>query len=150
VLVGDVELGRDCGVWYTAVLRGDGDRLVVGDESNIQDGCVLHTDPGLPIGVGRRVTVGHRATLHGCTIDDEVLVGIGAVVLNGAHVHSGSLLAAGTVVPEGVEVPPGSLVAGVPGRVRRQTTQDELDMIERNAAQYVALKVRHSDSTGTP
>jgi carbonic anhydrase/acetyltransferase-like protein (isoleucine patch superfamily) len=144
VLVGDVDLGRDCGVWYTAVLRADGDRVVVGEESNVQDGCILHADPGLPVVLGRRVTVGHRAVLHGCTVDDDVLVGMGAVVLNGAHVHSGSLLAAGTVVPEGMEVPPDSLVAGVPGRVRRQTTDAEREMIVRNAAEYVALKMRHA------
>lgn len=146
VVVGDVELGRDCGVWYAAVLRADGDRMVVGDQSNVQDGCVLHTDPGFPITVGRRVTVGHRAVLHGCTIEDDVLVGMGALVLNGAHVHPGSLLAAGTVVPEGMVVPAGSLVAGVPGRVRRQTTDAERELIARNAAEYVVRAAQHARS----
>lgn len=145
-VVGAVDVGRDCSIWYTAVVRADGDRIIIGDESNIQDGCVLHADPGYPVVVGQRVTIGHRAVLHGCTVDDDVLVGMGALVLNGAHVQSGSLLAAGTVVAEGMVVPPGSLVAGLPGRVRRPTTDVEREMIVRNAAQYVIRSVQHADS----
>lgn len=146
IVVGDVHLGRDSSVWYNAVLRADGDRIVIGDETNVQDGCVLHADPGLPIGIGQRVTVGHRAVLHGCTVEDDVLVGMGALVLNGARIETGSLLAAGTLVPEGMIVPPGFLVAGVPGRIRRPVTGTERDMIARNAAEYLARARQHDEA----
>lgn len=102
-------------VWYGAVLRADGDRIVVGEESNLQDGCVLHADPGLPVTIGRRVSVGHRAVLHGCTVADDVLVGMSATVLNGARIGPDCIIAAGTVVLEDAAIPAGSLVAGVPG-----------------------------------
>lgn len=144
VLVGDVEIGAGAGVFYTSVIRGDGDRIVVGAESNIQDGCVLHSDPGLPVTVGARVTVGHRAVLHGCTVEDDVLIGMGAAVLNGATVGSGSIVAAGAVVLEGTVVPPNSLIAGVPGKVRRETTEAERRAIAANAKTYCGLISRHA------
>ena len=142
-LVGDVHLSEGASVWYGAVLRADGDRVVVGADSNIQDGAVLHADPDLPVTVGRRVSVGHRAVLHGCTVEDDVLVGMGALVLNGARIGAGSLVAAGAVVPQGVEVPPNSLVAGVPGKVRRETTEHERRDIVENALSYLTLTERH-------
>ncbi len=142
-VVGRVELAEDASVWFGAVLRGDGDRIAIGSGSNVQDGCVVHADPGLPVLVGRDVTVGHRAVLHGCTVEDDVLVGIGAIVLNGARIGSGSLVAAGTVVLEGTVVPPGSLVAGVPGKVRRPTTAAERQELRDNARRYVALAGRY-------
>lgn len=142
-LIGDVDLRSGASVWYAAVVRADGDLIVIGEQSNVQDGCVLHADPGLPVRIGQRVTVGHRAVLHGCCIDDDVLVGMGALILNGAHVHSGSIVAAGAVVPEGTEVPPNSLIAGVPARIRRDTSTEERQMIARNAAEYVVLKAQH-------
>ncbi|MDQ7904653.1 gamma carbonic anhydrase family protein [Phytohabitans sp. ZYX-F-186] len=120
------------------MLRGDGDEIRIGRDSNVQDGCVLHTDPGFPVTVGERVSVGHRAVLHGCTVEDGVLVGIGAVVLNGARIGTGSLIAAGAVVLEGTTIPPNSLVAGVPARVRRETTGPERTRIVENAIEYVA------------
>lgn len=137
-LVGPVSLAAESSIWFGAVLRADGDTISVGERSNIQDGCVLHTDPGFPVFVGARVSVGHRAVLHGCRIEDDVLVGMGAVVLNGVRVGSGSLLAAGTVLLEGTDVPERSLVAGVPGKVRRQLTDDEVDRVRGNARAYVA------------
>lgn len=143
-VVGRTELAERASVWFGTVLRADGDRIVVGPGSNIQDGCVAHADPGLPVVVGRDVTVGHRAVLHGCTIEDEVLVGMGAIVLNGACIGSGSLVAAGTVVLEGTQIPPGSLVAGVPGKVRRPTTDDERAGIVDNARRYVQLAARYA------
>lgn len=142
-VVGDVSLAARSSVWYTAVLRGDGDAIRLAEESNVQDGCILHADPGLPVTIGRRVSVGHRAVLHGCTVEDDVLVGMGAMVLNGARIGSGSLVAAGTVVLEGTEVPPNSLVAGVPGKVRRETTEAERRHILENAVGYVAKAERH-------
>jgi carbonic anhydrase/acetyltransferase-like protein (isoleucine patch superfamily) len=142
-LVGDVELSDGASVWYGAVLRADGDRVQVGPDSNIQDGAVLHADPDLPVTVGRRVSVGHRAVLHGCAVEDDVLVGMGALVLNGARIGSGSLVAAGAVVLEGFQVPPNSLVAGVPGKVRRATTELEHRDIVKNAMSYLRLTERH-------
>lgn len=137
VLVGDVSVGPEASVWYTAVLRGDGDSITVGPRSNVQDGCVLHADPGFPLRVGAGVSVGHRAVLHGCTVDDDVLVGMGAIVMNGARVGSGTIIGAGAVISAGVEVPPRSLVLGVPAKVRREVADDELAEVLANAATYV-------------
>lgn len=142
-LVGDVHLGDAASVWYGGVLRADGDRIDIGAGSNLQDGCVVHADPGRPVTVGSDVSVGHRAILHGCTVEDGSLVGMGAVVLNGARIGRGSLIAAGTVVREGMEVPPGSLVAGVPGQVRRQLTPEDAEALLANARDYRALTERH-------
>lgn len=138
-LAGAATVGPEASVWYACVVRADGDAISVGARSNVQDGCVLHADPGLPLSIGTGVSVGHRAVLHGCTIEDDVLVGMGAVVLNGATVGAGSLVAAGTVILEGAVIPPGSLVAGVPGKVRRETTEEERAGIRENADGYVAL-----------
>jgi carbonic anhydrase/acetyltransferase-like protein (isoleucine patch superfamily) len=143
VLVGDVDVGKDASVWYGAVIRADGARITIGDASNIQDGCVVHTDPGLPVTIGARVTVGHRVVLHGCVIEDDVLIGMGAMVMNGAVVGRGSLVAAGAVVLEGTTIPPGSLVAGLPGKVRGETSSAQQRDISANARTYVDLKARH-------
>ncbi|MGH8869643.1 MAG: gamma carbonic anhydrase family protein [Actinomycetes bacterium] len=137
VLVGDVSLGSEASVWYGSVLRADNDPITVGVRSNIQDGCVVHSDPGFPVEIGAGVSVGHRAVLHGCTVEDECLVGMGATLLNGVVVGTGSLVAAGAVLLEGTEVPPGSLVAGVPGKVRRQLGAAEVEGIRDNARSYL-------------
>ena len=146
-VVGAVTIGNRANVWYGSVLRGDGDRIDIGPDSNVQDGCVVHADPGLPVEVGRRVSIGHRAVLHGCVIEDDVLIGMGAIVLDGARIGAGSLVAAGAVVLAGTAVPPGSLVAGVPGQVRRATTEAERADIVENARQYVVLSARHAAAT---
>ena len=143
VLIGRVTIGAEASVWYGAVLRADRDTIVVGERSNVQDGCVLHADPGMPLSVGSDVTIGHNATLHGCTIEDLVLIGMGAVVLNGARVARHSIVAAGTVLTEGQQVPEGVLVAGVPGKVRRDLSEAERAAIESNAATYIALSELH-------
>src|ERR671914_1987728 len=117
--MGDVTLGEDASIWYGAVLRGDMAPIVIGAQSNIQDGTIVHVDEGVPCTVGRRVGVGHRVILHGCTIEDDCLIGMGSIILNGARIGRGSVIAAGAVVPEGMQVPPGSLVMGVPGRIVR-------------------------------
>lgn len=138
-LVGAVQIHADASIWFGAVLRADGDTISVGSGSNVQDGCVIHTDPGFPVLIGRRVTLGHRAVVHGSTIEDNVIIGMGAVVLNGAHVGAWSIIAAGAVVREGETVPPGSLVAGVPGRVVRGLADETREHIRHNADSYIAL-----------
>jgi carbonic anhydrase/acetyltransferase-like protein (isoleucine patch superfamily) len=146
VLVGSVELAADSSVWYGCVLRADGDRIVVGEGSNLQDGCVVHADEHGGVVVGAGVSVGHRAVLHGCVVEDGVLVGMGAVVLSGARIGRGSLVAAGAVVREGAQVPAGSLVAGVPAQVRRPLTEAEAVRVRENAPAYRGLTERHRDA----
>jgi carbonic anhydrase/acetyltransferase-like protein (isoleucine patch superfamily) len=143
VLAGAVTIGPEASVWYATVIRGDGDAIRVGARSNIQDGCVLHTDPGLQLVVGEGVSVGHRAVLHGCVVEDDVLIGMGAIVMNGAHIGTGSLVAAGALVTEGTKIPPRSLVVGAPAKVRREVSDDELEMVRYNATHYVALARTH-------
>ena len=143
VAIGDITMAAGSSLWYHAVLRADCGPIVIGAGSNIQDNCSVHVDPGFPVTVGERVSVGHNAVLHGCTIEDDVLVGMGATVLNGAHIGAGSLIAAQALVPQGMRVPPGSLVAGVPAKVKRQLTEEELEGIKFNAAGYVELAKAH-------
>ena len=143
VLIGRVSIGAGASVWYGSVLRADSETVSIGERSNVQDGCVLHADPGLPLSVGADVTIGHNATLHGCTIEDLVLIGMGAIVLNGARVGRYSIIAAGTVLAGAQQVPAGVLVAGVPGKVRRELSEAERAAIERNGATYVELSQLH-------
>jgi carbonic anhydrase/acetyltransferase-like protein (isoleucine patch superfamily) len=142
-VIGDVTLADDVNIWFGAVIRGDKDRVTVGAGSNIQDNAVVHTTATFPVSIGAEVSVGHGAILHGCTIRDRVLVGMGAIVLNGAVVGEGSIIGAGAVVTEGNEIPPHSLVLGVPGRVVRETTPDQQEGILRNARDYVRLAGRY-------
>ena len=143
VLIGRVTVSAGASIWYAAVLRADLDSIFVGERSNIQDGCVLHADPGVPLSLGSDVTVGHNATLHGCTVEDQVLIGMGAIVLNGAHVGRHSIIAAGALLTEGQQVPDGVLVAGVPGKVRRELSEAERAAIQLSAAGYVELAELH-------
>lgn len=146
VVLGEVTLHAGASTWYGSVLRADCGPIVIGAESNIQDNCTLHVDPGFPITVGERVSVGHNAVLHGCTVEDDCLIGMGATVLNGAVIGAGSLVAAQALVPQGMEVPPGSLVAGVPAKVRRQLTDEEREGISLNGTMYVELAKAHRDA----
>jgi carbonic anhydrase/acetyltransferase-like protein (isoleucine patch superfamily) len=155
VVVGAVTMGPRSSIWYGAVARADAEVIQIGENSNIQDLCTLHSDPGYPLIVGRGVTVGHRVVLHGGRIDDDVLVGMGSIVMNGAHIGSGSIVAAGAVVTQGTQVPPGSLVAGVPAKVIRQANDDDAQHIRGNAASYTdrlssARKVRPVVRTPLP
>ncbi|HEU5303408.1 MAG TPA: gamma carbonic anhydrase family protein [Gemmatimonadales bacterium] len=134
-VMGDVTLGEDVSIWYGAVLRGDMAPIVIGAQSNIQDGTIVHVDEGMPCTVGRRVGVGHRVILHGCTIEDDCLIAMGSVLLNGVRIGSGSVVAAGAVIPEEMQVPAGSLVMGVPGRMVRP--------VDQVLAQRVAATWRH-------
>lgn len=136
-VIGRVTLQPRVSVWFSCVLRGDVEDITIGEGSNIQDGTVVHADPGFPVNVGRNVTVGHNAMLHGCSIGDGSLVGIGAVVLNGATVGRGCLIAANALVTEGMDVPDGGVVMGSPGKVRKSLSDEERDMLALNATHYV-------------
>ncbi|MET7683768.1 gamma carbonic anhydrase family protein [Streptomyces sp. NPDC005423] len=143
VLIGDASLGAGASVWYGAVVRADVERIDVGAHSNIQDNCTLHADPGFPVTIGERVSVGHNAVVHGATVEDDCLIGMGATVLNGAVIGAGSLVAAQALVPQGMRVPPGSLVAGVPAKVRRELTAEEREGITLNGTLYAELARAH-------
>lgn len=138
-LIGPVTLAARVSVWYNATVRAEFEAIEIGEGSNIQDGVTVHVDPGFPVRVGAGVTVGHNAVLHGCTVEDDCLVGMGAIVLNGAVLGAGSLVAAGAVVPQGAVIPPRSLVAGVPGKVRRPLGDDEVAHNRFNAQAYQGL-----------
>ena len=137
VLVGRVAVGDRSSIWFGSVLRGDVDRITVGQETNIQDLSVVHADADTPARIGDRVTVGHRAILHGCMVEDECVVGMGAIIQNEARVGSHSIIASGSVVLEGFEVPAGTLVAGVPAKVKRDLTETEVEYISELASIYV-------------
>jgi len=137
-VIGDVELGEHASVWMNAVVRGDVHSIRIGAGSNVQDCAVLHGMRNLyPVIVGSGVTIGHNATVHGCVVEDDVLIGMGAIILNGARIGSESIIAAGALVPEGMVIPPRSLVAGLPGKVRRSITDDDLAAIRTYAANYL-------------
>jgi carbonic anhydrase/acetyltransferase-like protein (isoleucine patch superfamily) len=138
VVLGDVTLEAQASVWYGAVLRGDSEAIRIGPGTNVQDLCVVHADPGFPCTLGAEVTVGHAAVVHGCTIEDEVVIGMRAVVMNGARIGRGSLVGVGAVVTEGVEIPEGSLELGLPGRVVRPLSAAEQAGSRLIAAHYVA------------
>lgn len=142
---GDVALGPRVSVWPFAVVRGDTERIEIGEDSNLQDGVVVHADHGMPTVIGRRVGVGHRAIIHGSIIEDDCLIGMGAILLNGVRVRSGSIVGAGAVCREGMQIPPNSLVLGVPARVARETTEAERARIRRTVESYLDLLRRHRD-----
>lgn len=147
-LIGAVTLTDASSVFYGTVLRADTDSITLGEGSNLQDNVTVHCDPGTPTTIGSGVSVGHGATLHGCTIEDDCLIGMGATVLNRSVIGAGSLIAAGTVVLEDTVVPPGSLVAGVPGKVRRELTDEERAGIRTNAERYVGYASAHREANG--
>ena len=136
-VIGDVRLGRDVGIWFGAVLRGDKEPLTIGDGSNIQEHVVIHADPGFPVRIGAGVTVGHRAIVHGCTIGDGTLIGMGATVLNGARIGSNCLIGAGALVTEGKDIPDGALVMGSPAKVVRMLGDEGRAGLRRPAEAYV-------------
>lgn len=136
-ITGDVSIGEESSVWFNAVLRGDCDAIRIGRRTNVQDNCVLHTDPGLDCSIGDGVTIGHLAIVHGALVGDNVVIGMHAVVMNRAKVGANSIIGVGAVVTEGVEIPPGSLVMGLPGKVKRPLTEAEIEGIRLSALHYV-------------
>ena len=145
-VIGDVVLGDDVSIWFGTVVRGDTSAIRIGARSNIQDLSVLHSDEGLPLTIGAGVTVGHKAMLHGCTVGDDSLIGIGAVVLNGAKIGKGCLVGAGALVTEGKEFPDGSMIIGSPAKVVRQLTPEQLQGLRHSAEHYVANAQRFKTS----
>jgi carbonic anhydrase/acetyltransferase-like protein (isoleucine patch superfamily) len=144
-VMGDVRLGALASVWYHSVLRGDMAPITVGERSNIQDLTVVHVDEGVPCFIGADVGVGHRCILHGCTIEDGCLIGMGSILLNQVRVGSGSVIGAGAVVPEGMEIPPGSLVMGVPARIRRPVDEELRQRIHATVEHYIELARLHRE-----
>ncbi|WP_309084513.1 gamma carbonic anhydrase family protein [Chelativorans sp.] len=137
MLVGKLIIGRDVGIWFGAVLRGDNEPIAIGDESNVQEHTVMHTDPGFPLTVGRGCTIGHRAILHGCTIGDNTLIGMGATVLNGARIGNGCLIGAGALVTEGKSFPDRSLIVGTPAKLVRELDDEAVARLRASATRYV-------------
>lgn len=142
-LIGDVTLGDRASVFYGAVLRADMDRIVIGDRTNLQDNVIMHVDSGSPAIIGSGVTVGHGAILHGCTVEDGCLIGMGSIIMNRVVIGTGSLVAAGTLIMEGTVVPPRSLIAGVPGKVRRQLTDEEHAGVLKSSETYLEISAKH-------
>ncbi|MDN6371821.1 gamma carbonic anhydrase family protein [Brevibacterium aurantiacum] len=145
-LVGDVRVLKGASVFYGCVLRAEAAPITIGEDSNVQDNTVMHTDEGKPVVIGARVSIGHQALIHGAIVDDDVLIGMHATVLNDAHVGTESLVAAGAIVLEGTEIPPRSLVAGVPAKVRREMTDDGVEKVRQNAQSYLRLSALHRDT----
>ena len=137
-VIGNVDIREDASIWFGTVVRGDNEPVVIGERCNIQEGCVLHTDPGYPMNIAPDCTIGHMVMLHGCTIHPGSLVGIGSIVLNGVEIGEGSLIGANTLIPEGKTIPPRSLVLGSPGRVVRQLSEEDVAEVKATAGRYVA------------
>ena len=145
VVIGKVVLLKNSSVWFSATLRGDNETITIGENSNIQDGCVCHTDMGFPLTVGCDVTVGHQAALHGCTIGDGSLVGMGATVLNGAVIGKNCVIGAHALIPEGKQIPDNSLVVGMPGRVIKTLDENHVALLKKSAGFYVKNHQRYRD-----
>jgi gamma-carbonic anhydrase len=138
-VIGDVRLGERASVWANVTIRADINSVTIGDDTNVQDNSCLHVDDDKPVVIGERVVIGHSCTVHGCTVEDDCLIGMGSTILNGARVGAGSIVAAGSLVLERQEIPPRSMVMGSPAKIRRQTTDDDLERVRRNAQNYVEL-----------
>jgi carbonic anhydrase/acetyltransferase-like protein (isoleucine patch superfamily) len=145
ILIGDITLQENASVWFNCVLRGDADHIEIGAGSNVQDGAVMHVDPGFPLTLGKNVTVGHHAMLHGCTVGDGSLIGINAVVLNGAKIGKNCLIGANALVTEGMEIPDGSMVLGSPGKIRSQLSQQQIAGLAYSAEHYVLNGQRYNE-----
>ena len=144
-VIGDVELGEDVSIWHGAVIRGDTDSITIDDNSNVQDNCVVHCTKGFPVEIGKNVSIGHGAVVHGCKLEDNVLIGMNATVLNGAHIGKNSIVGAGAVVSEGKDFPEGSLILGVPAKVVKQLNESQVELIQNNADNYVRLSKQYKE-----
>ena len=136
-VIGSVKIGHQASIWFNVTVRGDNDLITIGEQSNVQDGSVLHVDDDVPLTIGKGVTIGHKVILHGCEIGDYSLIGMNAVILNGAKIGKYCIIGAGAVVKEGMEIPDGSLVVGAPAIIKRQINEDQYAMLEANAQHYV-------------
>lgn len=139
IALGDVTIGEDCSIWYHATIRGDSSPIRIGRSTNIQDNCVLHGNASYPVVIGEMVTVGHGAIIHGCTIEDHSLIGMGAILLNGCHIGKNCIIGAGALVTQNTVIPDNSLVLGNPGKIKREVTEEEVTSISRNALHYATL-----------
>lgn len=142
-VIGDVSIGKGSSVWYGAVIRGDIEKITIGEFTNIQDNSVVHTETNIPTKIGDYTVIGHNAIIHGCTIGNNCLIGMGAVILNKAEIGDNCIIGAGALVPEGKAIPPNSLVVGIPGKVVRQVTDEEVEKIRKNAIRYNELYKKH-------
>jgi len=145
-IIGDITLEKNTSIWFNTTLRGDVENIHIGEGSNVQDGSVLHTDPGYPLKIGKDVTIGHLVVLHGCTIGDNSLIGIGAVILNGAKIGKNCIIGAKALISENKEIPDNSLVVGLPGKIIRQVTESEVKLINDNAIHYQENWKKYSKS----
>jgi carbonic anhydrase/acetyltransferase-like protein (isoleucine patch superfamily) len=145
-VIGSVHIGNNVSIWFNAIVRADNEPITLGDGCNIQDGSVLHTDPGYPLTLEGNVTVGHKAMLHGCNVGQNSLIGINAVVLNGAQIGRNCLIGANTLIPEGMEIPDGSLVIGSPGRVKRSLSEEEMEGLRHSAEHYIHHMHRYRET----
>ena len=136
-VIGDVNLERDASIWFNAILRADNEPITIGEGSNVQDGAIIHTDPGFACNIGKKVTVGHMAMLHGCSIGDGSLIGIGSVILNGAKIGKNCIIGSKALVTEGMEVPDGSMVLGIPGKIKKTLTEEEQSVGPLGAEHYI-------------
>ena len=136
-VIGDVNLERDASIWFNAILRADNEPITIGEGSNVQDGAIIHTDPGFACNIGKKVTVGHMAMLHGCSIGDGSLIGIGSVVLNGAKIGKNCIIGSKALVTEGMDVPDGSMVLGIPGKIKKTLTEEEQSVVPLGAEHYI-------------
>ena len=136
-VIGEVNLERDASIWFNAILRADNEPITIGEGSNVQDGAIVHTDPGFACRIGKKVTVGHMAMLHGCSIGDGSLIGIGAVILNGAKIGKNCIIGSKALVTEGMEVPDGSMVLGIPGKIKKTLTEEEQSVVPLGAEHYI-------------
>ena len=136
-VIGDVNLERDASIWFNAILRADNEPITIGEGSNVQDGAIIHTDPGFACNIGKKVTVGHMAMLHGCSIGDGSLIGIGSVVLNGAKIGKNCIIGSKALVTEGMDVPDGSMVLGIPGKIKKILTEEEQSVVSLGADHYI-------------
>ena len=136
-VIGEVNLERDASIWFNAILRADNEPITIGEGSNVQDGAIIHTDPGFACNIGKKVTVGHMAMLHGCSIGDGSLIGIGSVVLNGAKIGKNCIIGSKALVTEGMDVPDGSMVLGIPGKIKKTLTEEEQSVVPLGADHYI-------------
>ena len=147
-VIGDVQMAKDSSIWFNCTLRGDNEPIIIGEGTNVQDNAVIHTDPAFVCRIGKFVTVGHQAMLHGCEIDDGTLIGIGSVILNGAKIGKNCIIGAKALITEGMEVPDGSMVLGVPGKIKKQLTEEEQAIPSINAHHYIENYKRYKTQLG--